>query len=84
MNWAEPERAMVVAQQARLGQAQIAQPVAGIRGVGDELPQKDRFIAVKRVGDDVEQTAHLRLKAMTLRNHDPTLLQKASCPALIC
>ena len=37
-----------------LGQRQIAQPVAGIRRVGDQLAQEDLLLAVERMGDDIQ------------------------------
>ena len=46
----------------RLGERQIAQPVAGVGRVGDQLAQEDFLLAVERVGDDVQQAADLRLE----------------------
>jgi hypothetical protein len=57
-------------QQLGLGERQIAQLVAGIGGVRYQLAQKDRFIAVERMGDDVQQPRHLGLKSMAFLRHD--------------
>ena len=41
-----------------------AQPVAGIRGVGDQLAQEDLPVAVERVDHELEELAHLGLEAV--------------------
>ena len=61
--------AAVVARQFRLGQRQVAQPVAGVRRIRDQLAQEHRLVAVERVGDDLQQAADLRLKAMAFFRH---------------
>ncbi len=50
--------------QRRLGNRPVAQPVAGIRRVRNQLANKDFLFAVQRIGDDIQQAAHLRLEGM--------------------
>ena len=58
--------------QLRPGDRQIAQPVAGVGGVGDQLAQEHRAIAVERMGDDIEQPADLGLEAVAFFLHPAT------------
>src|SRR3546814_6246134 len=58
-------------------QGLVAQPVAGVGGVGDQLPEEHLLFAVERVGDDVEQPADLGL--------EPHLqIGRASCRERVC
>ena len=50
-------------------QALIAQFVAGVRGVGHQLTQKDFFVGVKRVRDKVQQLRDFGLEGMGLFGH---------------
>ncbi len=59
----------VAAGQRRLGQRRIAQPVAGIRGVGNKLAQEDLLFAVKRMRDNFEKAADFRLEAPGFLGH---------------
>ena len=45
------------------GQRRVAQPVAGVRGVRDELAQEDLAFAVERICDDVQKFADLGFEA---------------------
>jgi len=56
----------VLTGQLGLRQRGVAQPVAGIRGIGDELAQEDLLLAVERMRDDIQQAADLRLEASLL------------------
>ena len=49
----------VARQQLRLAQAGVAQPVAGVRGVRDQLAQEDLAVLVERVDDQVEDPPDL-------------------------
>ena len=51
------------------GEREIAQAVAGVRGVGDELAQEDLLLAVERVGDDMQQLGDLGLEIMSFFGH---------------
>ena len=55
--------------QRRIGQRRIAQPVAGVRGVGDELAEKNLLMGVERVGDDIQKPADFRLKSECFPSH---------------
>ena len=66
---ADPELG-IAGGQLRPGERQIAQPVAGVRGVGDQLAQEDRALAVERMGDDIEQPADFGLEAVVLPHAD--------------
>ena len=59
---ADPEVG-IVRRQLGLGQRRVAQPVAGVGGVGDQLAQEDFLFAVERVRDDIEQAADFGLEA---------------------
>src|SRR3546814_12071278 len=59
----------VVAEQSRLGKRGVAQPVTGVGGVGDQLPQEDLLLRVERVRDDVEQPADLSLEIHLFFRH---------------
>ena len=59
----------VLAEERGLGQCEVAETVAGIRGVRDQLSEEDLFLAIERMGDDIEEAAHLRLKSALLRSH---------------
>jgi hypothetical protein len=56
----------VLGHQLAVRDGRKAQPVAGIRGVGDELPQEDLPVAVERVDHELQELTHLRLKAVGL------------------
>ena len=53
----------IVGDQGGIGDRQVAQPVAGVGGVGDQLAQEDLLVGVERVRDDIEQAADFGLKA---------------------
>src|SRR5260370_19813672 len=55
--------------QGGLGQRRITQPVASIRGVGDQLAEKDLFFAVERMRNNVEKAAYFRLEASCFLGH---------------
>ena len=44
----------IVAQKLLVGKRQKVQLIQGVRGVGNEFPQKDFFIGVKRVGEKIK------------------------------
>ncbi len=52
-----------------MGDGQVAQAVAGVRGVGDQFAQEDRPVAVERMGDDIQQSPDLGLKAVLFFQH---------------
>ena len=56
----------IVFRELGVSEDQIAQPIASVRGVRDELAKKDFLFAVERIGNDVEQAAYLRLKGKCL------------------
>ena len=56
----------IISQQVVLGDGGIAQLVAGVRGVGNQLAQEDIFIFVERVDHEIEQLADLGLELMGL------------------
>src|SRR5205814_10617160 len=41
-----------------------AQPIAGVGGIGEELPQEDLPVAVEGVDHELQQLAHLGLEAV--------------------
>ena len=45
------------------------QLVAGVRGIGDQFAQKNLFVGVKRVGDEVQQLRHFSLEGKGLFGH---------------
>src|SRR5216683_4322348 len=55
--------------QRRLGQSSVAQSVAGVRGIRNELAEEDLFFAVERVRDNIEQAAYFRLEASGFLGH---------------
>ena len=59
----------IVAQELRLAQAGIAQPVACVRGVGDQLAQEDLAMLVERIDHQVEHAPDLRLERLHLATH---------------
>jgi len=61
--------AAVVTQQAALGERRVAQPVAGVGGVGDQLPEEDLLFRIERVGDDIEEPADLSLEIHLFFRH---------------
>ena len=66
-----------------MGDGEVAQPIAGVRGVGNQLAQEHRPVAVERMGNDIEQSADLGLKAVLFflhRRHACTLFLAVSCP----
>ena len=65
---ADPELGIVL-DQPGLGERLVAQPVAGVGRVGDQLAQKDPLLAVQRVGDDSQQSGDFRLEAQLLLGH---------------
>jgi hypothetical protein len=56
----------VVAEQPAVGDGREAQPVAGIRRIGDQLAQEDLPVAVQGVDHELQQLTHLGLKAVRL------------------
>ena len=66
----------IVAQQARLGQAGVAQPVARVRGVGDQLAQEDLAMLVERIDHEVENPADLGLERLHLGTHGSSLIER--------
>ena len=64
----DPEFGIVFGQ-PRLGDRFVAQPVAGIGRVRDQLAQENPLLAIKRVGDDPEQSGYFRLEAQLLLGH---------------
>ena len=57
----------VSAQQLGLRQRQVAQAVARVGAIGDQLTQKDVAVRVERVGDNVQQTADFGLEGASRR-----------------
>gem|GEM_PF-3447075 len=78
----------VVGQQVALRQRGIAQLVAGVGGVGDQLAQEDLLVAVERVRDDIEQAADFRLEFVAFLMHGALVLRLLIPPhmrqAVIC
>ena len=56
----------VVAQQIGLCDRRVAQLVAGVRGIGDQLPQENLLVAIKRIGHEAEQLADFGLERVAL------------------
>jgi hypothetical protein len=56
----------VLAQKLAVRDGREAHPVAGIGGVGDQLPQEDLAVAVERVDHELQQLTHLGLEAVGL------------------
>ena len=56
----------VLAEQLRLGNCLKAQAIVGIRGIGDQLAQEDLPMAVQGMDHQLEELAHLGLKAECL------------------
>ena len=56
----------IVAQQLGLRDRRVAQLVAGVRCVRDQLPQEYLLVAIERVGHEAEQFADLGLERVTL------------------
>ena len=59
----------LVAVQRRIGQRLEAQLVAGVRGVGNQLAQKDLLVGIQRMGDQVQQLRDLGLEGVGLLAH---------------
>ena len=57
---------------------QVAQLVAGVGGVGDQLAQKDRAVAVERMCDDIQEARHLGLESELFHLHGLTLRNSKS------
>ena len=55
---------VAVAEQVGLGDRLIAQLVAGIRGVGDQLAQEDVGLGIDRVHHQVQQLGNLGLERL--------------------
>ena len=66
----------LVAQQARLGQSGVAQPIARVRGVGDQLAQEDLAMLVERIDHQVENPADLGLERLHLGTHGSSLIER--------
>ncbi len=60
----------VLAGERGLRQRRVAQAVAGVRSVRDQLAKKDLLLAIERMSDDIEEAADLGLKAAFLNRHD--------------
>ncbi len=60
----------ITSEQIRFGNRFIAQLVARIRGVGDQLAQEDVLVGIKRVDNDIEQSANLSLEPHFFFRHD--------------
>ena len=58
-----------VFQQSGVVQGLVAQLVAGIRGVGNQLAQKDFFVGIQGVGDQVQQLGHFGLEGVGVFCH---------------
>jgi hypothetical protein len=54
----------VIAQKLGLREARVAQPVAGVRCVRDQLAQKDLAMLVERVDDQIENPADFGLERL--------------------
>jgi hypothetical protein len=59
----------IVGEQAGLGQAEVAQFVARVGRIGDELTQEDGAVAVERVRDDIQEPRYLGLKPELFHFH---------------
>ena len=57
-------------QQRGVGQRLEAQPVGGIGGIGDQLPEKDLPVAVEGVDHEVQQFLHLGLETVGFARSD--------------
>ena len=64
----DPELGIVFGQPG-LGDRFVAQPVAGVGRVRDQLAQENPLLAVERVRHDSEQSGDFRLKAQLLLGH---------------
>ena len=72
----------VPVQQFRLGDGAVAQPVAGVRRVGNQLAQEDFLIRIDRVHHEVEDASDLRLKRPALFAHFLPLTPVPSRPGI--
>ena len=54
----------VILEVLRMRDGLEAQLVGGIRGIGDQLPEKDLAVAVERMDHQVKQLLHLGLEAV--------------------
>ena len=64
LHWGQHDAVARVALGKRgLSQRGVAQPVAGVGRVRDQLAQEDLLLAVQRVRDDIEEAADFRLEA---------------------
>lgn len=61
----------VARREFRLRYGGVAQPIAGVGGVRDQLAQEDLFIAVQGMDDNIEKAADFRLKAEFFFGHVP-------------
>ena len=61
--------AIAVGDQIRLGQRRVAQLVAGVGGVGDQLAEEDLLLAVEGFGHDIQQPADLGLELQGFLAH---------------
>jgi hypothetical protein len=55
-------RLEIVAEQLWVGDPLVAQPLARIRGVGDQFAQKHRFVGIDRVHHQVQELGDIGLK----------------------
>ena len=60
-------RLHVVAEQRRIGDGLVAQPLAGVRGVGDQLAQKHRLVGIDRVHHQVQKLGNVGLERPAFR-----------------
>ncbi len=56
----------VVAQQLRLGDRLVAQLLAGVGGVGDQLAQEHVLVRIDRVHHQVQQAGHVGFEGAVL------------------
>ena len=56
-----------------LGQGRVAEPVAGVGGIGDQLPQEDLLVRIDRVDHQVEDAPHLGLELQCILAHGAVL-----------
>ena len=56
----------IVAEQRRVGDRLVAQPLAGVGGIGDQFAQKYRFIGIDRVHHQVQQLGDVGLERLGL------------------
>ena len=74
-------RRRVVAEQRRLGDRLVAQLLAGIRGVGDQLAQENVPVGIDRVDHQMQEPRNVRLETAFFRRR---CFSHVPCPRCCC